>query len=650
MSEVSPFTTIRFEYEPKHLYYLPPSVFSLLEAPQPTYIVGSRGTGKTTLLRALHWEERLTNASLQRQIGENPFRQGYIGLYLKLPEIQLAAFDAWLQADEPVYAPIMGLYLDLVWVGMLFAAIGELLARGIFDAPTAREHETADRIARHCASYLGRHLPPRGPHTFVDLASAVQAAKQELEHLALGKADRAQTMQLVPLVQPGALGRFVSTEVAGFLDAMAPIKGGNWHFKVCMDEAECLSPPQQRVLNTVVRLCSWPSFLVASFVSFPVDATGTVVPSLTLGRADRQLLVLDDMGDSAFKELAQGVATVRLQEQMAEDDLKFDIDAILGRLDLNALLADILNESVQPEAKEWLRKAECLADDPSLAESASNGDPAESAGEESCRLPIYQAYLVDRLNPRLPSPEDPRWEHRRQESGEIRKRMVAAYLSLCSELGVFPRYASSDMLMQMSDHCMRDFLLQLEQVFRHTGKGIRDFLKMRVPMDTQNVALRKASLEKRASLPRSGVAAPEQTGRVVTGLAMLTAALQTGSGGTEHLRLSERGVFEVRWREAELMGLEPALDIVREAAEAGFLRLLQAEGSTVGFRVHTSLAAAYGFSYRGAYYPCRLSLMDIEALSKCVDSRDLDAAVKAIARRLSSEKEQTLSLFEGEPA
>jgi type IV secretory pathway ATPase VirB11/archaellum biosynthesis ATPase len=53
MRSQSPFTASRFEYEGKHLYYLPRGLFGQVEQPKPVYVIGSRGTGKTTLLNAL---------------------------------------------------------------------------------------------------------------------------------------------------------------------------------------------------------------------------------------------------------------------------------------------------------------------------------------------------------------------------------------------------------------------------------------------------------------------------------------------------------------------------------------------------------------------------------------------------------------------
>lgn len=112
----SPFATARFEHEGTHLYYLPTDLLKPLEEERPVCLVGGRGTGKTTLLKALNWEERLTNSSLKEQLGSHPFENRYIGLYLKLPQLQLHAISNWLtvcDARRPLKGELIALYLDL---------------------------------------------------------------------------------------------------------------------------------------------------------------------------------------------------------------------------------------------------------------------------------------------------------------------------------------------------------------------------------------------------------------------------------------------------------------------------------------------------------------------------------------------------------
>src|SRR5690606_34128304 len=130
-----------------------------------------------------------------------------------------------------------------------------------------------------------------------------------------------------------------------------------WLFKVCMDEGECLDDFQQIVLNTMLRLSKAPLFFVVSFVSYPKDATSTLIANLTLQQADRELIPLDDMTEREFRELVEGVASVRVQHQLSQEAARFDVYKTLGPLDLNGQLLSILRGSVSAMAKSLLVEA-----------------------------------------------------------------------------------------------------------------------------------------------------------------------------------------------------------------------------------------------------------------------------------------------------
>jgi hypothetical protein len=99
----------------------------------------------------------------------------------------------------------------------------------------------------------------------------------------------------------------------------------------------------------------------------------------------------------------------------------------------------------------------------------------------------------------LPHRRQAKWETRGQESAEIRKRMVAAYMCLCREIGADIRYAGDLMLLQMSDHCIRDFLAQIHELFLESAKPLGDFVREQIPSLTQHRALARASRQKRSS-------------------------------------------------------------------------------------------------------------------------------------------------------
>jgi hypothetical protein len=187
------------------------------------------------------------------------------------------------------------------------------------------------------------------------------------------------------------------------------------------------------------------------------------------------------------------------------------------------------------------------------------------------------------------------------------------------------------MLFQMSDKCIRDYLNQMDSLFSEANLPLADFCKSRLSIDQQNAALREASQRKKDSLPKSAVGSPIETGRLIDALGSLTARLQTT--GVKSLRASEKGQFVVD-TSRQLPEQGEALRILKQASEAGFFKTEIPIERYVRFRMHCSLAPAYGFSYRGAYYDCPLEIREIVAIYHEPDSDARQQLVQSIGDRL----------------
>ena len=98
----SPFSLGRFEHDTRfrHAYFLPTDLYAKLATGVPTYLIGGRGTGKTTLLKAFEWRERLYNPFLQEALNGNAFADSIVGIYVKLSESHLKSFQRWFEQLE----------------------------------------------------------------------------------------------------------------------------------------------------------------------------------------------------------------------------------------------------------------------------------------------------------------------------------------------------------------------------------------------------------------------------------------------------------------------------------------------------------------------------------------------------------------------
>ena len=111
------------------------------------------------------------------------------------------------------------------------------------------------------------------------------------------------------------------------------------------------------------------------------------------------------------------------------------------------------------------------------------------------------------------------------------------------------------------------------------------------------------------------------------------------------LKSSERGVFGLSLSSIP-EDAEWLVRLIAETAEAGYIKILGQE-KQVEFRVHSSLAAAYGFSYRGAYYKVGIGHDDLLAIVRCqVDRKERAALITRLAQALDRADISTMPLFE----
>jgi hypothetical protein len=616
----SPFGYTRYEYEGRHLYYVPPDLRRQLERSLPVYVIGSRGTGKTTLLRYLNWQERLVNTDLAAELGGRPFASGIIGVYLRLPTVQLAMFERWLaDLGEEAYGAIFSSYLELNCMELMLDAV-----LGLADAGTIAPHLAAEA---EVSARLVESFTAEGPSaSLAQCKERVRTVRRRFDRMARERtAPRDAYAAGVSIQAVGSIIRTAAPLLIRLCDEFGKedVRDG-WTFRLCLDEAEALSPTQQLTLNTIVRLSEWPAFPIAAYVARPSDDRTTLVPSLALQRADLVYVVRDEVSDRDFEALADGVGRLRLRRALVERGAdpeaaqSYSVRKQLGSLRLNHLLERILRRSESDFADSLLEQA-----------SRSKGQAEAPDGED---LPIYQTYLIDRLA--LAQPESGR-RRRRFSSEELRKKMVAAYLSICNEVNARPEYAFAEMLLQTCDKCIRDFLWQMDAVYERANYSTEDFAAGRaVGIEAQVVALRDASERKLARLPRLIEVAPSLAQSLVEGLGELTAVVQRSDPHDRHLASTERGLFTVELDPSEQVG-RALVEIIQDAAEWGFLKLLESGPPRWGFRVHTSLAPLCGFSYRGSYYPYQLLQSEVESLARASDLRDRRDQVAKIVSRVS---------------
>ena len=185
MSEESPFTLRRFETENRHLYYLPKDLFARLVGRRSIYLIGSRGTGKTTLLKALHWEEQLNNKELAAKLKELNVGQDYMGIYLRMPRSMASIFDQWSPTtNDSTRAVFFCLYLDLMWVQGACDGIANLILKKELRASTSSEHKITSELLQRFPELQSGALV-KNPMSIKGFGSLLYERRREMERWAI---------------------------------------------------------------------------------------------------------------------------------------------------------------------------------------------------------------------------------------------------------------------------------------------------------------------------------------------------------------------------------------------------------------------------------------------------------------------------------
>lgn len=226
------FSSFRAEHDKLSVahQFTQPGYFPELLTLQPCFLIGGRGTGKTTTLRSLSYKVRLS-AELSAERGRLDDLR-IIGLYHKINTGRVAAFQG-PELDESEWDRLFGHYLNLT----LVASILEFFAwrESCRDGSPPLTHEALDLIATTFSCLRGDSA-----------AAALSAFKAEMADFetAINSIGRKPDLRITPLGMP----------IDSLLDTIYDSGVvGDSSFYFLIDEFENLSNSQQRVLNTLVK-------------------------------------------------------------------------------------------------------------------------------------------------------------------------------------------------------------------------------------------------------------------------------------------------------------------------------------------------------------------------------------------------------------
>jgi hypothetical protein len=618
-----------------------------LEEPGNCLLIGTRGSGKTSALLCLGWEERARNISLRKELASD--RPEFISVYSKLHHHVSAAIHTipWgavvgPQAVKETAYEYFSLLIELLAAELLITAIVRMRAEGFIHYLFDAEVGTADALS-HIVRKSGFHISSNG---FTDLAScAAWCRDYRLETHKFGSRHLLnEALSALPSTRPGQFLHDVVRMLEQFLKlpTSANKLPESFHFKVCFDEAETLTSEQQVFLNTLIRQSSAPLFWVIATVDRNFETTETIELGQSLTSADRQVIYLDYQAHmSGFKDFAEQIASLRIKNALgcyksAEptefDDVQVRFDYLFDHFSVNSAIARLIETRKSVFVQELREWAEEFESEFAKIDRASSRTYPRNRGKQQRRSKIprfYESYLIKKLFPTrrlselIPGDRD----QRDNVLAALRRKQFGALLCIVREgRFAYVPYFGAESLLKLADGNIRELLEILEVVFENVASKARSNpLMMFVGRGRDNtikwVAQRKAfSVASEAKLNGITNRHAEVGGSVSTlirALGYLTYHLQSDYESLGSLRTAERGNFTFDLSELSAMhnfDRESVIERTREVIdrciedsllkEAGSALAARPVGQSRGLyqiRVHQRFAPFFRTSLRGAY-------------------------------------------------
>lgn len=348
------FSGYRAEWLGGEIFHLftEPSYFPQLTTSHPCFLVGGRGTGKTTTLRCLSYQgqEALRGG---RSIDASDWP--YFGMYYRVNTNRVRAF-AGAELSEAIWIRLFGHYINLEFC--------ELVLR--FLEWYGSRHASAPRLTAELLRPVAAALHLEDVASQADLSRELELSRLRFEAAINNVADGEK---LPALSLQGAPIDVLLREVK----QLPQFTGTSFFFLV--DEYENLDQPQQRVLNTLIKHCGVLYSFKVSVRELGFRERSTLNKREQLVHpADYKLINISDELEGRFADFATRVCDTRLRRALGPSVPVPDLRALLPELSpedeatelgVQAVVAPIVEElrgeiDLSPELRQWIDKVHPL--------------------------------------------------------------------------------------------------------------------------------------------------------------------------------------------------------------------------------------------------------------------------------------------------
>lgn len=645
-NQENPFADYRWEWEARHVIWLPPTKIQQLSSSTPVFLSGIRGSGKTTLLQVLDPRARQNPAT--KILNPQQLNRDCIGVYVYPLAEYIKLFQTrMLSAQKREH--LFRIYILSLAFSEMFAVLKFSRAAGILFHNTSDEERFSARLEKRFK--LSAMSPGVYSATNFGQLSFVFSALCEAIRISISDGAKGRYDEIASKISPATLHRDTAKLLQDFKILTA---GGVGKFiKICIDDAHRLPDEFQHSLNSIIQEPRSPISWCICHHSGRYAMTETA-GSDPLSGDDRLVIDLSysgKEGEQEFRNVCRNLFVGRMKRndqgenaQPSEGEMEAYIK-ILGRVDSTRSFLDILE---LPESNSLRLRLASEVDYVALALKKKQSEELGYAGSrrlsktERLRY-YYHTYIYVTLFSANKSTFEYFLKERTytQVDNYFRQKWVTAVLCAAHECNVSAPYNGYSVVENLSDGCIRQFIKILrrlrDQIMLNNGDPGKYFSLSAprcIPAELQRRAIKATADQYVNDLKGETEEFSYFHIKLLLAISGLTKLLQTKEKSLA-LRNPELGLFRIDFAEKTLVSgelLERLRGSIAYGVTTGSVRLTEGSAGfrrpdfagSIELRLHRIMAGYDGYSSRGPFRAVRIRLADLCQLVRQPQFDDLE--------------------------
>lgn len=470
---MNPFSPTKFELEKRPIIWLSKFSTDIKKDRKSIFIGGSRGSGKTTILRSLSLQTILTDDALFSQHGSK--RIHWVGQYLKfntnfqeyMDILETALFEKF--DDRLLPERLFCAYLELSILKFFLDDVLKLQRDQRLHLHGATEVRACNELV-----HILHHCTWTSTENVSDFHDARRLIDTILEKFFEFRSDR----DLDPLIsfidkfRPTSLLIFIKEHAVPAIRSSQIVNKGEIELFVLLDDCENLSSAQQIALNTYLRRTEGGVKWVVCYLNHRYNISDTTLRNTSLTTDDRNLLSLNEIDEQEFKLFCEKVTNSRIERyieglrhgHVSERHVPFSLATKFGeKISYNLRISSLMHQSESTGWVEFRKNVEFTKG--KLNQSIKKGLQPLFGIKERGALPYVEHVVMEAFNidPARYASEN----EQRSLYNTIRGKQASAYIAICAKYFASPHYAGSEYVLAVSDRCIRDYLDLMSGFFEY---------------------------------------------------------------------------------------------------------------------------------------------------------------------------------------